>query len=43
MIRKFLLALGITTMALGTTACNTVKGFGEDVKSVGEAGEEAID
>ncbi|MEZ5680127.1 MAG: entericidin A/B family lipoprotein [Erythrobacter sp.] len=43
MVRKFLLALGITTMALTATACNTVKGFGRDVESVGQAGEEAID
>ena len=43
MIRKFVLALGITTMALTATACNTVKGFGRDVESVGEAGEKAID
>ena len=27
-------------LALG--ACNTVKGAGEDIQSVGEAGEEAI-
>jgi len=27
----------------GASACNTVKGLGEDIKSVGEAGEEAID
>ena len=43
MIRKFVLALGITTMALTATACNTVKGFGRDVESVGQAGEDAID
>jgi entericidin B len=28
---------------VSTTACNTVKGLGEDVKSVGRAGERAID
>ena len=43
MVRKFVLALGITTMALTATACNTVKGFGRDVESVGQAGEDAID
>ena len=43
MIKKLLLALGISTMAFTATACNTVKGFGEDVQSVGEAGEDAID
>ena len=43
MIRKLLLAIGITSMSLGATACNTVKGLGQDVESVGEAGEDAID
>ena len=43
MIKKLLLALGVTSIALTATACNTVKGFGRDVESVGEAGEEAID
>lgn len=37
----------LTVMALGTSmvllsACNTVKGLGEDIGSVGRAGEEAI-
>lgn len=39
MIRKILLAMGITTMALTATACNTVKGLGNDIESVGEAGD----
>lgn len=43
MIRKTLAALALGVMALTATACNTVKGFGDDVKSVGEAGERAID
>ncbi|MGE5953680.1 MAG: entericidin A/B family lipoprotein [Qipengyuania vulgaris] len=43
MIKKLLLAFGITSMALTATACNTVKGLGQDVESVGEAGEDAID
>ncbi len=33
MAKKFLLALGITTMALTATACNTVRGAGEDLES----------
>lgn len=37
-----LAALAALTLA-STTACNTVKGLGEDVKSVGRAGERAID
>lgn len=32
-----------TVLALGLAGCNTVKGLGEDVKSVGKAGERAID
>ena len=42
-MKKFLLTLGITTMALTATACNTVKGLGNDIESVGEAGEDVID
>lgn len=42
MIKKLLIAFGLTSMSLAATACNTVQGFGEDVESVGEAGEEAI-
>ena len=41
-MRKYLIA-ALTGAMLLTTACNTVKGLGEDVKSVGQAGEEAID
>ena len=33
MVKKVLLALGITTMALTATACNTVRGAGEDLES----------
>ena len=33
----------LAAMMLTISACNTVKGLGEDIKSVGEAGEEAID
>jgi len=43
MIRKIALAVGLSTLALTATACNTVQGFGQDVESVGEAGEEALD
>ncbi len=42
MIRKLFLALGITSLALSASACNTVKGLGQDIESVGEAGEQAI-
>ena len=33
----------LATLALAASACNTVKGLGEDIKSVGEAGQRAID
>ena len=41
MVRK-LLTLFVITAGLAVSACNTVKGAGEDIKSVGEAGDEAI-
>lgn len=37
MLRKLLLTLGLTAMALGTAACNTVRGVGDDLKSVANA------
>jgi predicted small secreted protein len=42
MLRKFILALGIAAFSLTAAACNTVKGAGEDIESVGEAGDRAI-
>lgn len=32
----------LLSAALLTAACNTVKGVGEDIESVGEAGDRAI-
>jgi entericidin B len=43
MIRKTILALAIAALGLGTAACNTVDGLGDDIKSVGRAGKRAID
>ena len=43
MIRKIAIAVGVAALALSATACNTVKGLGQDVESVGQAGEDAID
>ena len=43
MIRNTLIVAALTALSLTATACNTVKGLGEDIKSVGEAGEDAID
>lgn len=40
MIRTLLLALGL---AATLTACNTIKGIGEDVQSVGETVSDAAD
>lgn len=42
MIRKTVLALLAATVALSASACNTVKGLGRDIESVGEAGDRAI-
>jgi entericidin B len=42
MLRKLIMALGIAALSLSAAACNTVKGVGEDVESVGEAGDRAI-
>ena len=42
MLRKTILILAAAGIALSATACNTVKGLGRDVESVGEAGDRAI-
>ncbi len=42
MVRKLVLAVGLGALAFTVSACNTVKGLGNDIESVGEAGEEAI-
>lgn len=42
MIRKIVLVLLAGTVALTASACNTVKGLGRDIESVGEAGDRAI-
>lgn len=42
MVRKIILAMALSGIALSATACNTVKGVGRDVESVGEAGDKAI-
>ena len=43
MIRKAVTIALVATFAAGLAACNTVKGLGEDIGSVGRAGERAID
>ncbi len=42
MLRKVLLAMAAGSIALAATACNTVKGAGQDIESVGEAGDKAL-
>jgi predicted small secreted protein len=42
MFRKFMFACALGGLVLGTAACNTVKGAGKDIESVGQAGSEAI-
>lgn len=42
MVRKLLASLALTGIVLGASACNTVKGVGKDIQSVGEAGSRAI-
>ncbi len=40
-MRAFMIT-GLITCLLGLSACNTVKGLGRDIESVGRTGEEAI-
>ena len=41
---KLIVTLALAgTLATALSACNTVKGLGRDVESVGRAGEKAID
>lgn len=42
MTRKLLFALVAAGVCLGASACNTVKGVGKDIESVGQAGSDAI-
>lgn len=43
MLRRIVFAAVVGSFALSAAACNTVKGLGEDIESVGQAGEDAID
>jgi predicted small secreted protein len=42
MLKKALLAVVIGSLAMAATACNTVKGVGRDIQSVGQAGDRAL-
>lgn len=41
MLKPIILALLMGAVAVTTSACNTVKGVGRDIESVGEAGDKA--
>lgn len=43
MLKRVILLASALSLTAALGACNTVKGLGEDVKSVGRAGERAID
>ena len=43
MFRKILLIIASVFVLYSLTGCQTVQGLGEDIKSVGEAGEEALE
>lgn len=43
MIRKCAITAALAALTLTSSACNTVKGLGEDIQSVGRTGEEVID
>lgn len=40
---KIVIAIALSGVLLSASACNTVQGAGQDIESVGQAGEEAID
>ncbi len=42
MIRHLITTLALAGLTLTATACNTVKGVGRDIESVGSAGEKVI-
>lgn len=42
MFRKIILATLASSIVLGASACNTVKGLGRDIESVGNAGDKAM-
>jgi len=42
MPRKIALTFGLAALSLTATACNTVKGLGRDIESIGEAGDRVV-
>ncbi|MCP5395826.1 MAG: Entericidin EcnA/B family protein [Sphingomonadaceae bacterium] len=41
-MRKILIALGMASMVFATSACNTVRGMGQDLESVANDADKAI-
>lgn len=41
-LKNFVVVVLLVNVALGVTACNTVKGLGRDIESVGRTGEDVI-
>ena len=41
-MRKFAAATALALAVLALSACNTVKGLGQDIESVGQAGDDEI-
>lgn len=42
MLKKIVMALALGGFMVSASACNTVEGVGEDIQSVGQAGDRAI-
>lgn len=42
MLKTIAITLAASALALSASACNTVKGIGKDIQSVGEAGDRAV-
>ncbi len=42
MKKRMIAAIALASLAFTTAACNTVKGLGRDIESVGEAGDKAV-
>lgn len=42
MVRKLVLAFGITALSLSAAACNTVRGAADDVESVANEADEEM-
>ena len=42
MIRKIVLTLVAAATVASLSACNTIKGLGRDIESIGQAGDDAV-